>query len=154
MAYCVVTDLLMGSIPLPSGAQPQAYVDMAAEEIDAVLGSRYVTPIAIDVLDPATRPAILTLKNINRKLATGRLILAADAGGQDETLHAYGLSLVKEAQTALLTLSASSDSLPGAVPIPTSGLTYSSGPRILNKEPVSLVDGFYDSFSIGRRGPL
>lgn len=120
----------------------------AADEMDVLLGQHYVTPIALDAADPAVRPAALALKLINAKLASGRIIMAADAGGQDKQLHQYGLSLVKEAQASLLMLSASSETLPGAEPLPVQGETNEGyGPRIFNKDPASVVDFFYDTLN-------
>lgn len=144
MAYCVVGDLLTGDIPLPVVVSPQQYIASTAEEIDAALGHLYITPIVLDVTNPAVRPSALTLKNVNAKLASGRIIMAADAGGQDTTLHAYGLSLVREALTTLTELRASADTLPGAVVIESAMATrVSRGPILINPDATSRVDDFY-----------
>lgn len=148
MAYCGVDNLLTGDIPLPMGVSPQQNINSAADEIDAALGQLYITPIEIDPLDPAVRPSILVLKGVNAKLASGRIIMAADAGGQDNSLHAYGLSLIREARGTLIQLRSSSDSLPGAALLPVvQGVNVGKGPIILNRDPKSLVDGFYDFYN-------
>lgn len=148
MAYCQVSDLLTGSIPLPVAPSPQQAVDNAAEEIDAALGQVYLTPIVLSPVDPAVRPSLLTLKHVNAKLATGRLILAVAGGTQDTELNAYGLSLLKEARATLSELRASSESLPGAILAPTAATSKTGrGPRISNVDPVSQVDAFYDYFN-------
>lgn len=149
MAYCVVGDLLTGDIPLPVVVSATQYVNSAADEIDAALGQVYVTPIVLDVTSPAVRPSALVLKGINAKLASGRIIMAADAGGQDTVLHAYGLSLVREAQATLTELRASAETLPGATPVTTitAGQSVGRGPIIVNRDVTSQVESFYDFFN-------
>ena len=75
--------------------------------------------------------------------------MAADSGGQDRTLHAYGVSLVREAQAALAELRAYSDSLPGAELLPGGENADDAAglPRILNLDPHSHVEAFYDYFN-------
>lgn len=145
MAYCLIGDLLTGDIPLPVVISAQQYINSAADEIDAALGQIYVTPIVLDVTSPAVRPSVLVLKGVNAKLASGRIIMAADAGGQDTVLHAYGLSLIREAQATLVELRASAETLPGATPVTTitAGQNIGKGPLIVNQDPVSSVDAFY-----------
>jgi hypothetical protein len=148
VAYCSAADLLIGNIPVPRGVSAEQYVQAAADEIDAALGQMFETPILIDPSNISLRPSTLVLKQINAKLASGRLIMAADAGGQDTQLHAYGLSLVREAQASLTELRSSSDSLPGAVVIVAENADDSAGlPRILNYDQTSQVDFFYEYFN-------
>jgi|SRR5690348_1250597 len=102
-AYCASGDLVLGGIPTPAGLDQNKIVADAADEIDSQIGMRYLTPI-----DTANvpRPVQLLLKRINVALASGRLILAADSNGENQQLHAYGLSLINEAKEALRAIAA------------------------------------------------
>lgn len=148
--YCTVDDLLIGNIPTPAYVNKQKYVDDAADEIDSYLGARYVTPIVLTPSLPAERPSALMLKRINAHLASGRLILATAAGGEDTELHAYGASLVREALAGLMQLAAGEPPLTGALPATNVGSTDpGSLPLVSNGDPYSQVDGFYEVLTPG-----
>ena len=145
MAYSEVTDLLTGNVPTPGYLSPQKYVDDAADEIDSKIGFIYETPI--DVTDsssnPVSRPVRLLLKRINNFLATGRLLLAVDAGAETDRVHAYGLYLLKEACESLELISAGKIELDGVTVVPV-GESSVTAPLIYNKDPESNVEAFYD----------
>lgn len=113
--YCEVGDLLLGNIPVPASAA--TYVQSACDEMDSRLGLRYVTPIILDVNVPAQRPGFLLLKRINAWLASGRLIMALDAGGEDDQVHQYAERLIKEALLALDMVVDGTIIIPGAEPV-------------------------------------
>lgn len=143
-AYCSVGDLLLGQIPVPVGIDKQKVVDDAADEIDSKIGFIYQTPI--DILndpDKPSRPVKLLLKRINVFLASGRLILAADSNGEDQQLHAYGLSLVQEATNALDAI-ASGEMVLSGVELAAGYATTASTPLINNLDTESSVEAFYD----------
>ena len=149
MAYCSKDDLRKGDIPLAArygdGTQ---LVNQAADEIDAQIGHIYVTPVTFHVpLNPAHRPAMLMLKNINILIASGRLILDMAAGGEDNSLHAYGRSMWNEGITLLRRISTGEIELVGAEKIPESGVNPSPVPAVINEDPYSLVEGFYRQYS-------
>jgi len=142
MAYCATTDLLAGDIPL-TGLDAAKFVNDAADEIDSQIGFRYLTPVASD----AARPVLLLLKRINAHLATGRMIMAADAAGQRSELHAYGESLVREALASLAAIAGGMVDLP-VTPFPSNANDQvEAGPLIYNVDPVSQVEAFYGAFS-------
>lgn len=141
MPYSTVDDLLLGDMPLGSKVDPIRFVQDAADEIDSVLGFRYVTPIDIADTASTARHVKLLLKRINNHLASGRLILAVDVGGEDSVLHAYGVSLIQEA-IAWLTQIVNSMTLEGAEEKP--GEDASTGPSIMNEDEFSAVATFYD----------
>lgn len=147
MAYCNSTDLLAysGNIPAPSYLNPQKFVDDAADEIDSKIGFVYQTPI--DVTDvpenPVVRPARLLLKRLNVNLATGRMLLAADASGEGSQLHAYGWSLIREVNAAVNNLIDGDIVLEGA-PLVAPGALNNNIPLIYNKDAESNVEAFYD----------
>lgn len=114
-SYCDTGDLLLGNVPVPASAA--RYVQDAADEIDSVLGSQYVTPIILDENIPAQRSGFLLLKRINAHLASGRLIMALDAAGEDDQLHQYAEYLLRQALEALRQIQDGSIIIPGAEPI-------------------------------------
>lgn len=147
MAYSEVEDLLTGNIPLPSQYDPQKFVNDAADEIDSHIGFLYATPVNVSEGGPVVRPARLLLKRLNNFLATGRLLMAADAAGENKQLHAYALKLVEDATAALMQIADGSVVLDGALPAPGLGVpteTSHRGPLIYNKDLESAVDAFYD----------
>ena len=146
MAYCTTADLLLGNIPTPSGLSVQKVVDDASDEIDSKIGMRYETPVDIATAsppNPVVRPVKLLLKRLNVFLATGRLILAVTSNGEDDRLHAYGLSLVNEANAALDQIADGAYILEG-VPVSASYTPTVSTPLINNLDPESNVEAFYD----------
>jgi hypothetical protein len=136
--YCITSDLMLGNIPIPTDAQK--YVDLAAEEIDSKIGFKYATPVVVGS-SPEERPTTLLLKKINAWLASGRLIMAKDAGGEDDQLHQYGFYLVNEAMAALNAIVDGSVVLPGATPA-TPDDNLSSAPIISNVDASSAVEDF------------
>lgn len=144
MPYSLSSDLLIGDIPLPSYISSDAYVQAAADEIDAVVGQIYVTPVVVQT-SAINRVTTLILKKLNNFLASGRIILALDAAGQNDRLHAYGMYLIKESQGILVAISDGKILLPGAQLVVTN--TGGTAPTILNAEKASLVDAFYENFN-------
>jgi hypothetical protein len=140
--YSEVDDLLLGDLPLGSKVDPRKYIQDAADEIDSVLGFNYVTPIDISDGAPTARYVKLLLKRINNHLASGRLILAVDVGGEDSVLHAYGVSLIQEA-TAALTQIINGMLLEGAEQVVRSEAS-STGPTLHNEDDLSSMQSFYD----------
>ena len=144
--YCEVDELLVGDMPLPRGTRPQQYVDSATNEIDMHIGFLYTTPINMADDSPVIRPARLLLKEVCRKLASGRLILAQSAVAQRTELHAYGKRLVDEALEIIRSITAGEILLVGATPLPTEDGTDNqfTGPQIANIDAESNVEAFYD----------
>jgi hypothetical protein len=147
-AYCAEEDLRTGDLRAPSYTSKEQYIKNAAEEIDTALGHLYVTPIVIPPGVPVNRPAELYLKKVNWLLASGRFILDIAAAGESDNLHAYGNSMLKEAQGMLTLLTSEELVLVGAekIPDPDAGKNF-TGPAIFNEDSESLVEGFY----VGRR---
>lgn len=145
MAYSTKADLRIGDIRLPARfGDGSAFVEEAADEIDAQLGHIYVTPFVIDAAVAKNRPAILLLKKINNLIASGRLVLDMAASSEDQTLHAYGASMLKEGLKLLAMIQSREILLTGAELIPNSeGKNDPTGPMIYNEDAESLVQGFY-----------
>lgn len=140
MPYSAVSDLLLGDMPLSAALDKAKFVSDAADEIDSAIGATYITPVPM--AEPTPRHVQLHLKRINNFLATGRLILAIGAGGEDTQLHAYGLSLVSEARMALAAIVDGSYELAEVEKTP-SEVTTSAGPAVINVDPASGVEAFY-----------
>lgn len=147
--YCGVDELLVGDMPLPRGTRPQQYVDSATNEIDMHIGFLYATPINMEDNSPVIRPARLLLKEVCRKLATGRLILAMSTVAQRTELHAYGKRLVDEALEIIKAITSGEVILTGATPLDTGDGTDTqfTGPQIANVDVESNVEAFYDRIS-------
>lgn len=144
MAYSEEGDLLIGQIPLPAYVIAQTYISNAAEEIDAIIGMTYVTPVSLQDA-PESRASKLVLKKANNFLASGRIIMAVDAGGQDSELHKYGQYLVREAEKIVRAIAEGEFILVGATRL--DGEMSSSAPTIDNADAASIVDAYYDNFN-------
>ncbi len=151
-AYCNVTDLRYGDIPLPAYVgDGSKYVLAAAEEIDAQLGHIYVTPIVFNLVNkPQQRPSYLLIKKINWLLASGRLVIDLAAAGENTALQAYGEHMLKEALGILLQIS-QGDAILDADLVPESDDdddddddSRFTGPIIFNADSESLVESFYN----------
>jgi phage gp36-like protein len=143
--YCSVDELLVGANPLPKQFLPQAFVDDAANEIDSLIGFRYITPVDIESDNtPVVRPARLLLKRLNVYLATGRLLMAMASNSSRTDLHPYGRSLVVEA-TAILARIASGEIILEGAPLVESENSNEefTGPQIANLDFESNVESFY-----------
>lgn len=145
MPYSTAADLLTGNVPLPSYVDAEKYITSAAEEIDAVVGQLYVTPVSVQA-GPLTRPTTLILKKANNFLATGRIILAMDSAGQEANLHKYGRYLIGEAEKILQGILQGTILLPGAASL--TGDQGGTAPTIKNAEAESVVDQFYGNFNV------
>jgi len=145
MAYSETTDLLTGNVPTPAYLDPQRYVNDAADEIDSKIGFVYETPI--DITDsssnPVSRPVRLLLKRINNFLASGRLLLAVDAGAETDRVHSYGLYLIQEATASLDLIAQGKVDLDGAELLPADQASVTA-PLLYNEDSESNVESFYN----------
>lgn len=149
--YAAETDLLVGDVAIPATVSREKFLRDASAEADSYIGRRYLVPLNLDDTDPVSgmpNPIPLyfrsEVKRIVAHLASGRLILAMAAGGEDYQLQAYGRSLVTGALTALQAIA------DGTVVIPGASLSehYSETPRgpvwSSGADAESGVDAFYD----------
>lgn len=149
--YSVVADLLTGNIPVNS-VIAQKYINDAADEIDSMIGNIYTTPLDVTPgptetppgTGPMTRPSRLLIKRISNWLASGRLMLATSAGGEDDQLHAYARYLVESSTSVLMSIARGEILLEGAEKEDTTGDEGVYGPLISNVDPESNVEAFYD----------
>lgn len=145
MAYSSPDDLLLGNIPLPAYVDKQKIVDDASDEIDSKLGYIYETPFDVSETGPLVRPARLLLKRINRALASGRLILQIASPIEQAQLHAYGLSLVREAWEAIECIYKREVTIEGAELIEDPNIPQAATvPMISNLDAESNVEAFYN----------
>ena len=142
MAYCQITDLLLGDMPVGT-TNKQTFVDSAADEIDSVIGYRYQTPVDVTGGSPVSRPSKLCLKNINVWLATGRLVIAQAVGGEDNKLQEYGAYYLRTAMEWLQKIVDGSILIQGA-PLAPGAADFSDGPVISNEDSVAMVGAFYN----------
>lgn len=135
--YCEVVDLLLGDLKVSSAIDQQAFINSAADEINARLGRVYALPI--DIHDPEVEEWVgLTLKTINAQLAAGRLIRAQSRAAE---VVKYADELIKEAMTNLAALCG--EDLSGVERNERDKVT---APAIVNQDLFSGVDG-YENFA-------
>lgn len=155
MAYSKEEDLLLGDMVINPSLDRQKFIDDAADEIDAKLGWLYVlplTPIAPAVSLPGYQ--LLTLKGINNKLASGRLILTLDIAAEGSQLHAYGWQLVREAREELMILANGEAPLAATriPPDPSTGITGADKiPSVKNYDEESLLTAY--EYTVHRSEP-
>jgi len=103
MSYVETSGLLLGELTnsLPASINPIQYIAMTAEEIDSKLGVIYRVPVDVDGL-PNGQGSLI--RSIHRKLASGRIIMAATVAHSDTSIHAYAMQLVKEAHMELMAI--------------------------------------------------
>lgn len=154
MAYCEKEDLLVGDIPLaPKYGDGTSFVELAADEIDAEIGHRYLTPVSFDESSAekvaVARPSKLLLKKINQLLASGRIILDMAAGGEDRGLQAYGKSMWLEASELLEKICDGKIALNGAELLGGEDAAANDNTRVSihQDDGYSLVQTFYDRYS-------
>jgi hypothetical protein len=134
--YCKENELLTGDMAGVEGLR-QRFVDLAADEMNSFIGFAYLLPLPVDSLPEYQR---LILKNINIKLATGRLIMAQAVGSEDTSTHAYGQSLVDEAMRDLWAIRNGQTNLDA----PTAEANgTNAAPVIIEGDRVSAVDAYY-----------
>ncbi len=108
MSYCEVEDLLIGQVRdrLPPQVVPNDFIEAASDEIDSKLGFMYVTPFMLDQDRPNSLPVFQAklIKDICKKLASGRILLAATSAMEQSTIHAYGASLIRDATVSLMAI--------------------------------------------------
>lgn len=147
-AYCTEDDLLTGKMPLPPSINAQQRIRDAADEINSKIGFVYQIPVVFEPNSPAV--GALLLKRANAHLASGRIIMAMDAGGQNNSLHRYGSYLIRQAELIIDGIVNGTTPLEGAPPAG-GWVDTQRGPLISNVDKESKVEGFYDRFRY--RGP-
>lgn len=144
-AYCTVDDLLTGNIPSHDYIDELAFVNNAADEINAALATMYVIPVVVTAIAQyAATPLIL--KSINAKLASGRIIMAAAASAEQTEVQAYALYLVTQALEQLKQITDGSYVLPGAPQVIAPG-SDTAPVLVSNVDAESQVEAFYGRVS-------
>jgi phage gp36-like protein len=141
--YSSTDDLLTGQVPVPQAIDPAKYVSDATDEVDSVIGFRYLTPLDLSNTSPIARPARLLIKRIANFIATGRLLMAAAIAGEDRQLQAYAASLLEQGLYCLKEIAEGDITLPGAPTSPDSPVTQ-TGVLLFNEDAESNVSAFYD----------
>lgn len=139
--YCEPGDLLLGDMTLSTAISPEKFIADSADEIDVRIGRIYTTPVDLLQLETTAK---LTLKIANARLASGRLLMAQSQAAQDESLHAYGMYLIKEAETTIESIENNRLPLDGAAI--RDDIVDTPAPSIQNRDATSPVEAFYDEF--------
>ena len=150
MAYSEVDDLLLGDLIVAESVDRQKFVDLAAREINSKLGWVYELPLHPHGTDPVTETSweslppheADTLRDLNNRLASGRLILSLAVGGEEVQLHALGWHYVNSALEDLMVLANGTVDLT-AVRIGSENPSYrDTAPSIKQYDDESLLLGF------------
>lgn len=142
--YCTADDMLLGDLQVPRNVSIDQWILSTAEEMDAWLGQVYKLPIQLDPMTPGHQADILLLKKINRFLATGRIIISANAAASDSRLHAYGAQLISDAERELARITAGRTVLEGGELL-VEEVMRSQPLIITHRDAHSYVDTFYNS---------
>lgn len=147
--YSNVEDMLLGDITPGISSNQESYVTSARDEIDSMIGFRYVTPLNIDETvdgqaNKIVRPARLLIKRISVHLSSGRFLMAQAAPSEDDNVHAYGARLVRDALVALNQIANGATDLTGAELVDGEVVDAVAHPIIGNLDHRSRVEQFYD----------
>lgn len=154
-------DLLITNGMTVASGDMEKFIKVAQDEIDSKIGFTYLTPLDIgstNTLMPANQKTLI--KSIAVRLATGRLIMGTALGGQAETVNAYGLFLIKEAESDLMAIANgqidlvaqrvdASGSPIGVIPDPSRADPYARTPTAWNSDSTSPVTLFEKNFMTG-----
>lgn len=114
------------------------YIESAAEEIDMVVGRKYVLPLS---LEEGTADYLL-LKKLNRFIASGRILMGSSAANEKNGIHKYASYLLAEANAALNAIAGGYLEL-NQSENPANKQDYDSGPAIFLSDKDSFVRNFY-----------
>jgi hypothetical protein len=136
---------------------PADFITAASSEIDAKLGFIYATPFILSGGGAMPLHQAKLIEDICIKLASGRIILAATSTMEQSTIHAYGASLVRDAQVSLMAIANGEVNLavtmvdsegnprpPGSNPEDDDPLAYV--PSASNRDSDSAVEAFERNF--------
>lgn len=136
------------NIKLHQGVTLDSLAETASNEVDGLLGVRYVTPIIADPGDPEQRATSYWLQNVTSMLAAGRYLMAVAAPGSQTETNSYGKYLVSTAMTLINNVLNGKIDLIG-VPEIDSGDGSDPAPMIINGDAFSQVDMFYENMAPG-----
>lgn len=150
-SYSTTNDFLIENVALPRSLNQEKIVEDAGDEIDSVIGGRYITPVNLSESGPVARHSRLLIKRISVALSTGRLILALATPSEENGLHAYGARLVRDALSALEKIRTGEIILDGAPQ--TEAFGQDDSMSITQHDATSIVDTF-EAFAMGGGGGL
>lgn len=150
--YSEEGDLLIGDMMLSPTLDKSRYIQAAADDINAKLGYLYKLPLVNQAFGALPEYQKLLLKSINNKLASGRLILDVAVGGEQATLHAYGMRLINEATNDLMCIANGDVQLDSERRVTDAESASTMVPSVRNYDEESLLLGFENS--VMRGGPL
>lgn len=143
LVYCEHEDLLLGDLPITAD-DAEKFILAAGDEIDAVIGMRYLLPVS----NVPGSAAWNVLKRLCVLIATGRLVMANSVASEDNSPNAYGMYLLEEARSLLGDIKRGELDLVGVPLLPPTGNTVVSdtgnAPMVIYQDSVSAVDAFYD----------
>lgn len=154
--YSDPEDVMSGTgMARPADDTLERFVRDAAMEIDSRLGFKYKTPLvftrivagSVTFVDPEVKetwtPSFLLITRLSNLLASGRYILATTAPEEDNSLHQYGVKLLRDAEAILSQITSNRTELEiEELPSEQSDSPY--GLLVQNREPRSFIQSFED----------
>lgn len=128
MSWATEDDLLVGDLYIKT-LDTGRYLNDAKDEMLTKLYQRFSSFPTFTVDTPIGR----TLKMIQSRLASGRMILAQAMGSESEQVHAYGLHLVEWAYEELCKMGVDYE-VPGATPIGSQGENRAPGVLVYDSD--------------------
>lgn len=152
MTYSQTSDMLIGDV-FTDETKKLKHVTLASKEVDEKLGFKFSTPFDESAV---SGPAWNLISRIANFIASGRFLLESDQSGEENGVHAYGQSLLNEANLAIKAI------LDGDVNLyPDTGdpqkMTAPHSALVTNVDPYSQVEAFYGFTArpaYGGRGPF
>ena len=141
--YCEPDDLILGQlsedIPRWIGSDYNKQIELAAEEIDLMVGRVYRLPLTLveGTID------YLLMKKLNRFIATGRILMAASSANETSNVHKYAAYLLAQGNAALEAIVNGTLELVDQEKTDDSLQDYDSGPSIFLSDKDSFIRDFY-----------
>jgi hypothetical protein len=154
--YVAKSEIGFGDMELPSYVDLDDSIRIAGNDMDAVIGTRYKLPLALDNSNQSHIAMINMLAKINRYLVVGRVVIDSAIGSEDSQLQAYGNYHIRWAEQALKAIANGDTVIPDQETILPDDSLRVTGPVMTVRDSGSMVDAFYkhDDFYGAVNSPL
>lgn len=142
--YAATGDISFGDMGVPPYVDLLKVIETAANDVDAVIGTRYKLPLDLDIGNQEHKSAINMLNKITRYFVLGRVVMDQAIGHEETQLHAYALYHIRWAEQALKAIANGDVEIPGQQLLVPDDSKRVTGPIVSNRDAASLVDSFYD----------
>jgi hypothetical protein len=141
--YVPKEQISFGDMELPSWVDLDAVIEVAGDDMDAVIGTRYKLPLELDSDNQEHYAIIKMLAKINRYLVVGRVVIDSAIGHEDTQMQAYGNYHIRWAEQALKAIANGDTVIPNQESILPDEKSRVTGPIMTTRDSGSMVDAFY-----------